>query len=206
MGCAQWLRLQFGRPTGFWGTVAGMIMANRRQNRERNVWTVALLDIQRDDRVLEIGFGPGLAIREIGRVAPDAFVAGIDHSEAMVRQTQRRNAAAIRNGKVDVRLGTVSALPAFNAPFDKCVAVNTIQFWDEPVERLKELRGLLKPGGLIAITEEPRFRGATDESAQVIGQEIVAALTKAGFSQVRLETKKMKPVSAVCVLGINEKR
>ncbi len=206
MGCAQWLRLQFGRPTGFWGTVAGMIMAHRRQNRERNVWTVALLDIQRGDRVLEIGFGPGLAIQEITKVAPDAFVAGIDHSEAMVRQAQRRNAAGIRNGRVDVRLGSVASLPAFGESFDKCFAVNSFQFWHDPVEHLKDLRRLLTAGGLIAITEEPRSRKATDETAQATGREIVEALTKAAFSQVRLETKKMKPVSAVCVLGINEKR
>ncbi|MFQ5961446.1 MAG: class I SAM-dependent methyltransferase [Candidatus Methylomirabilales bacterium] len=203
MGCAQWLRAQFGRPTGFWGRVAGIIMANRRQNRERNAWTIALLDLQQGDRVLEIGFGPGVAIHEMSQIVSEGLVAGIDHSETMVRQAQKRNAAAIREGRLDVRLGTVSALPAFNAPFDKCVAVNTIQFWDEPVERLKELRRLLRAGGLIAITEEPRFGGATDDSAQVIGQEMVAALTKAGFSQVRLETKKMKPVSAVCALGVN---
>lgn len=205
MGCAEWLRAQFGRPAGLWGAVAGFIMANRRQNRERNVWTIALLDLQRSDRVLEIGFGPGVAIQDISRIISEGFVAGIDHSETMVRQARRRNAAAIREGRVDVRLGTVSALPAFPAPFDKCLAVNTIQFWNDPVERLQALRRLLRAGGLIAITEEPRFSGATDDSAQEIGKEMVAALTKAGFSQVRLETRKMKPVSAVCALGINER-
>jgi ubiquinone/menaquinone biosynthesis C-methylase UbiE len=183
-----------------------MFMATRPKNRERNLWTIGLLDIQRDDRVLEIGFGPGVAIRALSKIVSAGLVAGIDHSEVMVRQAQNRNAAAIREGRVDVRLGSVSSLPAFDELFDKCFAINTIQFWDERVERLKGLRRLLKPGGLIAITEEPRFSGATDESAQEIGQEFVAALTKAGFSQVRLETKQMKPVSAVCVLGINEKR
>jgi SAM-dependent methyltransferase len=203
MECAQWLRAQFGRPTGLWGIVAGFIMANRRQNRERNAWTLALLDLQRSDRVLEIGFGPGVAIQDMSRIVSEGFVAGIDHSETMVRQARRRNAAAIRGGRVDVRLGTVSALPAFPEPFDKCLAVNTFQFWNEPVERLQALRRLLRAGGLIAITEEPRFSGATDDSAHEIGKEMVAALTKAGFSQVRLETRKMKPVSAVCALGVN---
>lgn len=33
---------------------------------------------------------------------------------------------------------------------------------------------------------------------------MVAALTQAGFLQVRLETKKMKPVSVVRALGVNE--
>jgi hypothetical protein len=62
---------QFGRPNGFWGSIAGWIMAVRSSNRKRNVWAVSLLDVQHGDRILEIGFGPGLAIREISRIALD---------------------------------------------------------------------------------------------------------------------------------------
>lgn len=204
MGFVQRFRAQFGHPRGFWGHVAGMIMASRASNRARSSWTISLLDIQRDDRVLEIGFGPGVAVQEVSKVAVSGLVVGIDHSETMLRQARRRNAAAIRNGKVELSLGSVSALPAFSEPFDKCFAVNTMHRWDKPLERLKELRRLLKPGGLIAITEQPRSQGATDETAQRMGKEIAAALREAGFSRMRLETKKMKPVSAVCVLGSNE--
>ena len=64
----QTLIAQFGRPTGFWGNLAGMIMAYRPSNRQRNDWTIALLDIQPQDRVLEIGFGPGVAIEKLARL------------------------------------------------------------------------------------------------------------------------------------------
>ena len=50
------VRAQFARPTGLSGRVVGWIMASRASNRRRNVWTVSLLDVQRHDRVLEIGF------------------------------------------------------------------------------------------------------------------------------------------------------
>src|SRR5947209_8447596 len=53
---------QFLRPHGFRGRAAGWVMATRGSNRERNIWAVGLLDVQPDDRVLEIGFGPGIAI------------------------------------------------------------------------------------------------------------------------------------------------
>lgn len=197
----QSLRAQFGRPTGFWGRVAGMIMANRPSNKERNAWTVSLLDVQPDDRVLEIGFGPGLAIERISQIAHHGFVGGVDHSEAMLRQARNRNAAAIRQGRVDLRLGGVQELPAFGEPFDKILAVNSFQFWDAPLDRLKELRGLLNPGGVIAITMQPRWQGATNEDAQKVGKEIVAQLAQAGFSRVSQEIKPLKPASAVCVLG-----
>ena len=60
--------------------------ANRASNRKRNSWVVSLLDVQPDDRVLEIGFGPGLAILELSRIAHEGYVCGIDHSELMVRR------------------------------------------------------------------------------------------------------------------------
>jgi ubiquinone/menaquinone biosynthesis C-methylase UbiE len=71
-------------------------MAHRGSNRQRNLWVVSLLDVQPTDRVLEIGFGPGLAIAELARRATRGHIYGIDHSEVMVRQASKRNAAAIR--------------------------------------------------------------------------------------------------------------
>ncbi len=53
---------QFKNPHGYLGRIAGWIMANRRSNRERNDWTVDLLNIRSRDRVIEIGCGPGLAL------------------------------------------------------------------------------------------------------------------------------------------------
>jgi hypothetical protein len=63
---------QFGHPRGTVGRVAGWVMAHRASNRRRNCWVVSLLDVQPSDRVLEIGFGPGLAIAELSRRVGDA--------------------------------------------------------------------------------------------------------------------------------------
>jgi SAM-dependent methyltransferase len=86
-------------------------------------------------------------------------VCGIDHSELMLRQARRRNADRIRRGVVDLRLGSVDDLSAFDTPFDKILAVNAILFWNEPDARLEELRHLLRPGGLIAVARQPRVQG-----------------------------------------------
>jgi SAM-dependent methyltransferase len=196
------LRSQFQRPTGLWGRAAGALMAHRSSNRKRNAWAVSLLDVQRDDRVLEIGFGPGIAIKELSARASEGYVCGLDHSAVMVRQATRRNAEAVRRGRVDLRLGSVDELPEFEAPFDKVLAVNVAGFWDRPVELLENLRRVMTRGGRIALAFQPRGPGATDEAATTTGQERVAALRDAGFSQVRLETLKLKP-AVVCALGVN---
>lgn len=196
------VKAQFGKPSGFWGSVAGKIMANRGSNVDRSRWTVSLLSLRPNSRVLEIGFGPGLAIEEVSHIAIAGLAAGIDHSEVMLRQASRRCADAIRQGRVDLRLATVSDLPDFGGPFDAIVAVNSLMFWNEPVERLRQLRGLLKSGGCIAITHQPRGAGATDGTAIRRGEAVAAQLSESGYEEVRIETRPMKPVRAVCVLGI----
>ncbi len=197
------IRAQFGRPTGLRGRAAGLLMAHRPSNRRRNTWAVSLLDVRSDDRVLELGFGPGIAIRELSRIAAEGYVCGIDHSELMLRRARRRNADGLRRGVVDLRLGTVDELPAFDALFDKILTVNTNMFWSEPVTRLAELRRLLRPGGLIAVVYQPRGPGATDETSAAMGRDIAVALIRARFTEVRLETMRLKPAAVVCALGVN---
>ena len=46
---------QFGKPTGTLGVLAGLVMSRRQSNRQRNDWTLDLLDIRPADRVLEPG-------------------------------------------------------------------------------------------------------------------------------------------------------
>jgi ubiquinone/menaquinone biosynthesis C-methylase UbiE len=196
------VRGQFGRPTGFWGHAAGLLMAYRSSNRRRNSWAVSLLDVRPEHRVLEIGFGPGLAIVELSRIAHDGYVCGIDHSELMLRVASRRNADGVRRGVVDLRLGSVDDLPSFGTPFDRILAVNATLFWNEPEARLRDLRRLLRPGGLIAVAHQPRDPGATDETSAARRREIAAVLVRAGFRDVRLEGLSLKPV-VVCALGLN---
>lgn len=196
---------QFGHPRGLPGRVVGGVMAHRSSNRRRNLWAVSLLDVQAADRVLEVGFGPGVAIDELARLAHHGAVYGIDHSDVMVRQATKRNRAAVRAGLVDLRLGSVDDLPAFAEPLDKVLAVNSVGFWPEPWERLKELRGLLRPDGQIAIASQPRCPGATRETSDRAAGEIKALLEEAGFSDTRVETLDLDP-PVVCVLGANEER
>ena len=194
---------QFHRPHGVGGRAAGWVMAHRGSNRERNLWAAGLLDVQPDDRVLELGFGPGIAIEAMAGLATRGLVVGVDHSEVMVRQATRRNAAAVRAGRVDLRIGDAEHLPAFDAPFDKILAVNSLMFWDDPAARLKELRDLLHPGGRIAIAYQPRGPGSTDETAARAGREIAGHFETAGFTEVRVETLPLKQVAVVCVLGFS---
>jgi SAM-dependent methyltransferase len=194
----QKLVSQFHRPRGLAGQVVGWVMATRGSNRARTRWVVSLLDVQPAERVLEIGFGPGLGICELARRA--AQVHGVDHSAVMVRQATRRNAAAVREGRVALVRASVDALPSFGAPLDAIVAVNTVGMWPSPADRLAELRELLRPGGRIALASQPRCPGATAETTTRAGQELATLLRAAGFGEPRTEVLELDPPVA-CVLA-----
>jgi ubiquinone/menaquinone biosynthesis C-methylase UbiE len=195
---------QFGHPHGTAGSVAGWVMAHRPSNRRRNSWVVSLLDVQPTDRVLEIGFGPGLAIAELSRrVGDSGHVYGIDHSEVMLRLATRRNASAIAAGRVTLSRASVDQLPpTLGGPFDAILTVNSLGFWPAPTERLEELRRRLRPGGRIAIASQPRCPGATASTSGNAAREIEALIQDAGYTNTRTETLDLNP-PVVCVLAVN---
>jgi ubiquinone/menaquinone biosynthesis C-methylase UbiE len=189
---------QFGHPRGFLGRVVGIVMAY--ENRERNQWAVSVLNAQPNDRILEIGFGPGFAIRHLTQTTTAKFVAGVDDSLVMVQQARKRNVAAIRRGQVELQHGSVAQLPYPDATFDIVFAVNSFHHWPDPATNLHEVWRVLRPGGLVAITEQPRD-AVPDESVRARGQELAGFLATVGFHDIRLEFKPMRPATSICVLG-----
>ncbi len=194
---------QFMRPQGFWGQVAGFIMANRPSNIKRNEWTLDLLKLKPTDHLLEVGFGPGVAIKKASRIITKGSIAGIDHSETMLAQASKLNSDAIQCGTVELYLGTVEELPAFARPFDKIFSANVVQFWRDPVATFKKLRSLLAPSGIIATTYMARNKGATNADTHAMVKEIIRQLQASGFSSIRVEEKQMNPVSVASVLAVN---
>jgi SAM-dependent methyltransferase len=191
---------QAHHPRGAAGRVAAWEMAHRPSNRQRSSWVVSLLDVQPADQVLEAGFGPGLAIAALVR-AGAGHVYGFDHSGVMLRQASRRNAAAIRAGRVTLMRASVDQIPpALDGPFDAILAVNTLGFWPAPAERLAELRRRLATGGRVAIASQPRCPGATADTSRSAAREIEDLLRGAGFTHLNTQTLPLSPPVA-CVLA-----
>jgi len=201
MSVKQQIVSQFKQPHGCLGQLAGFIMANRPSNIERNEWTLKLLELKPTDRVLEVGFGPGIAIEKLNQIVKQGLIVGIDHSETMLHQAKKRNAKAIRNGLVKLHLGSVDDLPEYDQPFDKIYSANVVQFWGNMEKYFAQLHDLLAPGGKIATTYMPRHSGAKNKDAQKKADEIVEALKDVGFKNIQVREKPLKPVSVICVLA-----
>jgi ubiquinone/menaquinone biosynthesis C-methylase UbiE len=173
------LMRMFGRPTGVLGRLGGHIMASMNDNA--GAWVVDLLEIKPNDRVLEVGFGPGMVIRRLLDLASAGYVAGIDISEEMVRQAKARNLDAVQSGRAELRQGSVANLPFPDGSFDKALAINSMQVWADPVEGLRELRRVLKDDGQIAL-------GFTAHSGQT-PEGVTSKLRTVGFSEWRLRER-----------------
>lgn len=199
MSLLTYVYSQFGWPRGALGYVADYIMARRPSNIERNDWALSLLAIKPADRILEIGFGPGIAAGKAAAKA--AEVVGLDHSALMVRQGTRRNKELIEKGRLKLMLGDVEELTPELGLFDKIYSMNVVPFWSEPVAVFRRLKPLLKPGGVILTAHMPRQVDANDEDAVRKGRQIEGWLREAGLGQVRTETRMMKPVAVVAVLA-----
>jgi cyclopropane fatty-acyl-phospholipid synthase-like methyltransferase len=165
----------------------------------RNRWTVDLLDPRSGQRVLEIGCGPGVALELcLSRMSVKAV--GVDHSGLMIGQASRRNATALRAGRLQLIEGTIDDVPRELAPFDKLFSINVIQFVDRAAF-IARAKALLKPGGIFAATYQPRHAKATRADALKMAAQLTELLRAEEFSHLRTEEIDLKPVPAVCVLG-----
>jgi SAM-dependent methyltransferase len=180
------LEEQFAHPAGLPGRAVGrvMVLVNGSMNR----LAVDLLGVRPDDAVLEIGFGPGTAIRLLAERAPHGFVAGADPSDVMVREAGRRSRAFVEAGRVDLRRASVSRLPYPDGRFTKVLAVNSFHHWPAWEDDLREVRRVTAAGGILLLgekVERPLFSfltlgGLTVE--EIAGIEEL--LLRAGFRDV----------------------
>ncbi len=196
---ARHLSSQFGNPRGFLGYLAGQAMAIK--NRARIEWAIELLDVQQSERILEIGFGPGLAVREMSKTTTSGFIAGIDRSELMVKQASQLNRIAIAQEKVELKQGSADRpLDYLSDSFDKVLTINSHFFWENPTLSFQEVQRVLKPEGLLFIIWQPRW-AKTEQEVKDSVNKTSEQLSNAGFEITELKFKPLKPVTGICVLA-----
>jgi SAM-dependent methyltransferase len=199
---ASAFRGQFSRPAGLLGRLAGWAMTVDPASRRRNAWAVELVAPAPDDRLLEIGVGPGLAVAALAaRLRPPGLVAGVDHSPLMIAVARRRNAQAMRAGRVVLRLGGLEILPALPGPFDAALSVNVAHFWHDPAAALAAMRAVMRPRGRIITVYQPRHRHASDADADRWAAAISAAAREAGLDIAGRAELNLRPAKAVAVIA-----
>ena len=136
---------QFAAPEG----LAGQLMAATMRIINWLPYRAAFrhFSVGADDRVLEVGFGPGSGLRKLTRLATRGTIFGIDRSKTMVSIAASRNEASIASTTLKIAEGTFEALPMPNRSVDTILAVNILYFVDPLEKALSEAYRVLKPGG-----------------------------------------------------------
>ncbi|HVB22429.1 MAG TPA: class I SAM-dependent methyltransferase [Ktedonobacteraceae bacterium] len=176
---------QYGHPKGIVGRMLGEQMV--RQHMSETNWTISLLDIKPEDQVLELGFGAGRAIELVAAQANSGHVAGIDHSQEMVRAASHRNASAIKAGQVTLYHGDVTTLPFADHQFDKIFSIQTLYFWSDSPRILAEIFRVLKPGARFVVTLSTGKIDTTETTGLehyqlLLEEQIIPCMKELGFT------------------------
>lgn len=163
-------------------------------------WSVSHLDISKQDTILDIGCGGGVNVKRFLKMT-DNKVYGIDYSDVSVKKSLKLNKKAIDEGRCEIILGSVSELPFDDNSFDIVTGFETVYFWPDFINDLKEVRRVLKDNGIIFIANEAlplkddmrqkKFCELLD--ANIYSQdELEKSLHESGFSNMISFTKDSK--------------
>lgn len=183
----QLVSRQLSEPSGPAGRVVAVLM--NRGNRRMNARAIELLDLEDGMRVLDLGFGGGLALDML--LDRGAQVTGVDRAPAMVAAATTRHRDAIAAGRLTVTEGDVTALPLQADSVDGIVTINTVYFWPDLAAGFAEIARVLTPVGKLVI-------GVRDGSVMTnvsrdiftirTPAEIETQLEEAGFDDVRIHS------------------
>jgi trans-aconitate methyltransferase len=189
MGLAQ----QFGHPSGLLGALVGRGMAKGNAGLSR--WVVQEAAAHHRDavsRVAELGPGPGVGLEALLAQFAEAQVWGVDVSSVMLSQSRKRNRSEVTAGRLTLLEGGVSALSA-SAPADLVMAIHVLYFWQDPAAEMAQIRGFLRPDGVLAVgyqlrqnmpaMAQRRFPAAGHQLYETV-DDVGRLATAAGFGSV----------------------
>lgn len=136
---------------------------------------VKRLELRPDSRVLELGPGPGYFSPAVARAVPEGKLVLVDVQQEMLDMARERlQKQGIEN--VEYRQGNAVSLPSEDDSFDTAYLVAVLGEVPDRRACLREIRRVLRRGGLISITE---FRVGDPDVIKL--PELIESVQSAGF-------------------------
>ncbi len=168
-------------------------MASKTSERLR--WVVDALEVEPDDRLLEIGCGPGVAVSLVcGRLVRGHIMA-IDRSLKMADMARKRNAKHVAAGRATVLAADLSDVLPGDQKFNKIFASHVNVFWQKPQEALAIVRELLTPTGVFYLLFQP----LDSSNVRNAITQATANLEANGFTVAGVKCEVIKGGPIVCL-------
>lgn len=152
-GLSDWVKHVVGRQRHFPHQMAFVLESPLRRLLVTPAELADRLHLQRSSRVLEVGAGSGVFSVEVARRVPDGHLELFDLQPEMLAKCRGKLEQAGLAGVVGYTQGDAEALPFPAASFDVAFLVAVLGEIPDPRRCLAGLRRILRPGGLLSITE-----------------------------------------------------
>lgn len=117
------------------------------------------LHLESDERILEIGCGPGHALRSLAHHSgPDGHVIGLDAAPGMMDRARRRVEQSDRTDRIDLLLGDARSLPVPDNSVDVVFIEDTLELFpsEEIATVVAECARVLVPNGRLGVVTMER--------------------------------------------------
>jgi len=185
---------QFVLPRGFAGRVTVIFMNRGHKSIYENVAKV--LKLQPEDDLLEVACGNGYFLKKYASHVHS--VAGLDLSQLSVKLAARKNKGRVAAGTAKFVQGEASQLHWEDNKFSVAAVMGSFPVFPKPLESLKEMYRVLRPGGRVVVSMEWNAEDGKDHSKEVekygyriwAEDEVRAIMKEAGFSEISITYAK----------------
>ncbi len=174
------------------------------------IWTeemraeaLSMLDIDADDRVLDVGCGTGFGTEGLLEHTEDVY--GLDQSPHQLEKAWEKLG---KHDPVAFHFGDAERLPFKDDSFDVVWSSGSIEYWPHPVEGLRELRRVAKPGSQVLVV-------GPDYPASTVFQKLADAIMlfydeeeadrmfrEAGFDDIEHRVLQKQPNSPPAIVTV----
>lgn len=181
----DYLGNQYSNPNGLFGIYAGEKMV--KQHIIETLWTIELLKLYRNEKVLELGCGAGNAMKLLLTHVTVNNVVGLDLSKSVLWSAANRNKNEIRKGRARLVQGNVNNLDFEDESFSKVFSIHSIYFWNSLSKTISEIYRVLKEDGLLVLTLCDGKDGESwNDTKNLIEQQVIPILRQNKFRSIKI--------------------
>ncbi|WP_109436999.1 MULTISPECIES: class I SAM-dependent methyltransferase [Aquimarina] len=186
---------QLSNPEGEFGIEIAKNM--NESNIQMTIDSIKSLKLLKSDFLLEIGHGNCGHLEKIYRDTNGVKYFGLEISETMKYEAERINKKLLQNNQISFYLYDGIKIPFPDNYFDKIFTVNTIYFWENPLDFIIEIYRVLKTNGILILTFAQKdfmkkLPFVKDKFSLYDNNDLKLLIKKTGFNIIETENMSEK--------------